>query len=331
MNDSRIVVTGATGFIGSNLLYELEKRGYDKIVGIDWFGNNDKWRNVAKRSHVEFVSPDIMWRFLNENQTKIDAIIHLGGISSTTENNVDLIMSFNYRLTLDLFNFCQCNKIRFIYASSAATYGNGYKGFNDSDDTDSLKEFMPLNVYGWSKKQVDLYISAHRGFRNNTSQVIGLKFFNVYGPNEYHKGRQQSVVRTFYEQARDSRVMRLFASNCPGIGNGEQLRDFVYVDDCIDVIIWFLNHPELSGIYNVGTGNKTSFNEVARNVAMYINEECDIEYIDMPESIRNQYQNNTCANITKLRECGYTHEMQSISVGIKDYIQNYLMQPDKYR
>lgn len=331
MNDKKIVVTGATGFIGSNLLYELENRGYTNLVGIDRFGCGDKWKNVAKRVHTEFISPDHMWDFINEHITDIDAIVHLGGISCTTEKDADLVMKSNYRMTVDIFEFCQRNKIRSIYASSAATYGNGENGFNDIDTYEHLGQLRPMNIYGWSKNQTDLYISTHHGFAHSNTQVVGLKFFNVYGPNEYHKSSQRSIINTLYTQMKQTGVMRLFASSDEGINDGEQSRDFIYIDDCIDVIIWMLENSNISGLFNVGTGKAATFNEVARCVADSLNVDCKIEYFEIPNDIKEQYQNYTCANIQKLRDAGYCHDMMSIDKGINNYVHEYLMKPDNYK
>lgn len=330
MNE-KIIVTGAAGFIGSNLLAGLENVGFDSIVCVDDLSTDQKWKNVSKRYLVDYIPRENLYSYLNEHNKEIKAIIHLGAISTTTELDVDLILSTNYRLTLYLFKFCQDNSIQFIYASSAATYGDGSNGFEDISDVQYLHKLHPLNAYGWSKNLSDLFISRMNGFTRTGSQVVGLKFFNVYGPNEYHKGAQQSVISTFYEQLISNHKMNLFKSNETGISDGNQTRDFVYVNDCVDVILWFLAHPNISGLFNVGSGVASTFNQVAATVAKTIGMECNISYITMPENIVNQYQNHTCAEIKKLRDVGYQKEMTTIDMGIYDYIMNYLTKQDKYR
>lgn len=326
----KIIVTGALGFIGSNLLYRLESEGYDQIIAIDWFGKEEKWRNVAKRALVIYVSPQNAQSFLHVHRKDIKAIVHLGAISSTIEKDGDLIMGNNYELSITLYEFAKENKIQFIYASSAATYGNGGKGFEDNETIEYLSSLRPLNLYGWSKNQFDLYVARNNGFAEG-SQTVALKFFNVYGPNEYHKGNQKSVINGFFEQALSSDEIRLFKSNDENIADGEQTRDFVLVDDCVNVILWFLANSEVSGIYNVGTGISTSFNDVAKAIVEQINHDVTISYISIPENINHQYQNYTCANISKLRAAGFKEPMTPVVDGVSIYINDFLKQPDKYR
>lgn len=325
-----IIVTGALGFIGSNLLYELERQGYDNIVAIDWFGNGNKWRNVAKRKYVRYISPQKIETFLYEHRDEIKAIIHLGAISSTTETDGDLVMKTNYDLTINLYGIAKENNIQFIYASSAATYGDGANGFEDNETVEYLSNLRPLNLYGWSKNQFDLYVARTGGFSSG-SQTVALKFFNVYGPNEYHKEGQSSVVLSFFEQALSSEEIKLFKSNDSNIKDGEQSRDFIYVEDCVNVILWFLSHSNISGIFNVGTGRSTTFNAIAMAVKIGTTKEVVISYISIPDNITSQYQNYTCANIAKLRAAGYNQPMTSINEGVGKYISNFLTQQDKYK
>ncbi len=336
-NQKMIVVTGATGFIGSNLLYALESKGYTNIVGIDNFGTGEKWKNVAKRSCVFFVLPDQMKDYLDIHAQDISAIIHLGGISTTTETNVDEIVRTNIQLSIYLYEYCKKYDIQFIYASSAATYGysvNDWGIFEDHQDIDSLRNLKPMNAYGWSKNCIDKYIVLDRTGKENKNQVVGLKFFNVYGPNEYHKGEQMSVIVKFYEQYQEYGKAKLFK-----LDNSSRMmqdrksprRDFVYVDDCTDIMIWFLEHKENNGLYNVGTGVARTFQDVACNVAKCLEKKPEIEYIEMPESLVGQYQDYTCANIGKLRYVGYLKEMISLEDGINDYINKYLSKTDKYK
>lgn len=334
----QIIVTGATGFIGSNLLYALESEGYTNIVGIDDFGNGEKWKNVAKRSCVFFILPDQMKDYLDIHSQDISAIIHLGGISTTTETNVDEIVRTNIQLSIYLYEYCKKNDIQFIYASSAATYGygvNDWDSFEDNQDIDSLRKLKPLNAYGWSKNCIDKYIVLDREGKGNKNQVVGLKFFNVYGPNEYHKREQMSVVAKFYKQYQKYGKAKLFKfetyTRMVMQDKRSPRRDFVYVDDCIDVMIWFLEHKEINGIYNVGTGVARTFQDVAYNVAKELGKEPEIEYIEMPESLVSQYQDYTCANIDKLRNVGYLKDMTSLEDGICDYINKYLNSTDKFK
>lgn len=327
----KIIVTGATGFIGSNLLAELEARGYEQIVAVDWFGTEEKWKNVAKRSNVYYLNPEKLIEYVDENHGLIDCIIHLGAISSTTETDGDAVMSTNYRLSIDLFEICLRWCISFIYASSAATYGNGEFGYIDNDSVEFLANLRPMNLYGWSKNQTDLYIARKGGFDGDGTQVVGLRFFNVYGPNEYHKGSQKSIVEPFMTQLLIDGKIQLFKSNSNDIADGNQARDFIYVDDCIDVIIWFLDHKSVSGLFNIGTGIATTYNDVAMCVSEAVKRPCKIDYIDMPNNLRSQYQNYTCADLTKLRSVGYSKEMTSAKDGIRDYIQIFLTKQDKYK
>lgn len=334
-NKNIIVVTGATGFIGSNLLYALESKGYTNIVGIDNFGTGEKWKNVAKRSCVFFILPDQMKDYLNIHTKEISAILHLGGISTTTETNVDEIVRTNIQLSIFLYEYCKKNEIQFIYASSAATYGrDNWREFNDYQDIDSLRKLKPMNAYGWSKNCIDKYIVLDRAEKENTNQVVGLKFFNVYGPNEYHKGEQMSVVAKFFYQYITHGKARLFKFDDDKICDIEKKaprRDFVYVNDCVNVMIWMLEHKDVNGLFNVGTGHAETFETIALNVAQSIGKDPEIEYIDMPESIKGQYQDYTCANLEKLRNVGYDAEMSSIEDGIKDYVNKYLNRTDKYK
>lgn len=336
-NQKMIVVTGATGFIGSNLLYALESKGYTNIVGIDNFGTGEKWKNVAKRSCVFFVLPDQMKDYLDIHTQDISAIIHLGGISTTTETNVDEIVRTNIQLSIYLYEYCKKYDIQFIYASSAATYGysvNDWDSFEDHQDIDSLRELKPMNAYGWSKNSIDKYIVLDRAGKENKNQVVGLKFFNVYGPNEYHKGEQKSVVAKFYEQYQKYGKAKLFKFNKSTrmmMEKRSPRRDFVYVDDCTDVMMWLLEHKEINGLYNVGTGVARTFQDVAYNVAKNLEKEPEIEYIEMPESLIHQYQDYTCANIDKLRKVGYSGNMTSLEDGVRRYVTSFLNSTDKYK
>lgn len=325
------IVTGATGFIGSNLLYAMQQKGYDDIVAVDDFGRENKWRNIAKRGALRFVLPDQLDSFLSAHAAEVKAILHLGAISSTTETDVDKIVVNNFQFTVSLFEFCTSNNIPLIYASSAATYGAGEHGFVDRDDLYFLSSLQPLNPYGWSKNAVDKFLA--REISSSTGivpQVVGLKFFNVYGPNEYHKGMQMSVVRHFFEQYRSTGKVRLFKSYRDDCADGEQRRDFVWVGDCVSVMLWMLEHPQVSGLFNVGTGNATSYNVVAESIARSMGIEPRIEYVDMPDSVRNQYQYFTQADLTKLRSAGYDKPFLTVPEGVEKYVNGFLATDDIY-
>lgn len=326
-NEGNIYVTGAYGFIGSNLLYALEQSGIGNVIAIDTFGNGSKWKNVAKRNSFTYILPEQMEGVL-ENDLSAQAVIHLGAISSTTETDVDRLMETNFRLTCSLFEICQKKGLQFIYASSAATYGNGENGFEDNEDIIYLNKLRPLNPYGWSKLLSDKYIAAHHGF-DSGSQIVGLKFFNVYGPNEYHKGEQASVIWHFFNQILEKSQINLFKSERKDIPHGRQSRDFVFVDDCINAILIMLAHPEVSGLFNVGTGNSQTYLGIVSAISKSLGREIPYEFIDMPYNIKDQYQYFTQANISKLHNLGF--KPTSLEDGVDTYIKNYLSQTDQYK
>ena len=318
-----IIVTGATGFIGSNLLVEMEKRGFNDIIAVDWFGNSEKWKNIETLFSTRFIFPEQLDDILKCYEKRIEAIIHLGGISSTIETNADLIVKNNNQLSIKLYEFCKSLNIPFIYASSAATYGNGSKGFSDNDDIEYLKKLKPQNLYGWSKCYIDRFIAQDLSKNKNTTQVVGLKFFNVYGPNEYHKKGQTSVMYKFYKELRDTHKIKLFKSYHTAYRDGEQQRDFVYVDDCVDVILWMLAHSSVKGLFNVGTGQARTFIDIANIINSHFDNIADTEFIEMPLALQRHYQYYTCADISKLRMVGYKNTFHTIEEGINKYI-NFL-------
>lgn len=326
-----IIVTGGAGFIGSNILAGLEQDGFTDLVSVDWLGRGDKWRNIAKRELFAILTPDQLDDFLAAHRGRIDAIIHMGAISTTTETDVDLIVRQNVQLTWRLWEYCRDNDVRFIYASSAATYGGGEHGFDDRDDLKYLNALRPLNPYGWSKAFIDRRIARELQCRRCTPpQHVGLKFFNVYGPNEYHKGGQKSVIAHIFPDVVAGRAVKLFKSYNPKYADGWQLRDFVWVGDIVNVIKWFLHNPCVSGLFNVGSGRARSFYDLARATADAAGRPLNIEFTDMPESLRDKYQYYTCANINKLRAVGYDAPMTELEDGIAQYVRNYLMQDDIY-
>ncbi len=326
-----IIVTGGAGFIGSNILAGLQDRGFADLVAVDWMGTGDKWKNIAKRELNAIIAPEQLEEFLSHNRGRIDAIIHMGAISTTTETDVDLIVRSNQQLTWRLWEYCRDNDVRFIYASSAATYGAGENGFEDRDDLDYLNALRPLNPYGWSKAFIDRRVARELQMHRATPpQHVGLKFFNVYGPNEYHKGGQKSVVAHIFPDIMAGRPVRLFKSYNPDFADGMQLRDFVWVGDIVDVIIWLMDNPGVSGLFNVGSGAARSFYDLAVAAAAAASRDAIIEFVDMPESLREKYQYYTRANIAKLRAAGYIAPMTSLEDGVTKYVRQYLMQPDIY-
>lgn len=327
------IVTGGAGFIGSVVMDELEKNFPNTpITVIDWLEEDERWKNINKRTLSNIIFPEDTFEFLEDHYEDIQAIIHMGAISTTTETNVNKIIEQNIGYSLDLFDWCTENDIPFIYASSAATYGEGEHGFNDSIDPKHLKKLQPLNPYGFSKHMVDKAIIQKK---EKPSQWVGLKFFNVYGPNEYHKGGQKSVVAHAFKQIQETGKMKLFKSHHPDYEDGMQLRDFVYVNDIAKNIIWFLKHPEVSGIFNQGTGKARSFKDLTIATFKAMDIPVNIEYIDMPVNLQNQYQYFTEANMNSFKHVYKEHEGKdyvstSLEDGVTDYVQNYLLKSDPY-
>lgn len=327
-----IIVTGGAGFIGSNIVAELEKQGYKDIVVVDWLGSDDKWKNIAKRELAAIVSPENMLEYIKDNEKQIEAIIHMGAISATTEKDVDLIIRSNFEQSWKLWEFCRDNHKQFIYASSAATYGDGNLGFIDRNDLEYLNQLRPLNPYGWSKALFDRKVSREV-FENRRTppQYAGLKFFNVYGPNEYHKGGQKSVVAHIFPEVKAGNEVKLFKSYNPKYKDGEQLRDFIWVGDCVSVVMWLLKNPSVSGLFNVGTGTARSFCDLAKATWKAMGKEPKIGFKDMPEVLKDKYQYYTQADLSNLRAKGYNKPMTSLEEGIRQYVQDFLNQEDFYK
>lgn len=328
-----IIVTGGTGFIGSNLVAELEDRGYQDIVVCDVLGMENKWQNIAKRELRDIVHPDRLFDYLNDHADDVEAIFHMGAISATTERDVDLIVETNIVLSRRLWKWCGKHQKRLIYASSAATYGDGEHGFTDTQDIEGLSHLRPLNAYGWSKHVFDRRVARVLETKKEPApaQWAGLKFFNVYGPNEYHKDDQMSVICKLYPQVVAGAAAKLFKSHHKDYEDGGQLRDFVYVKDCVSVMIWLLENKDVNGLYNVGTGKARSFKDLAEATFAAADIEPKINYIDMPEQLRDKYQYFTEANMTKLRAAGYDKPFTELEDGVRDYVQNYMASDDKYR
>lgn len=328
-----LLVTGGAGFIGSNILASLEERFPEEELAVcDRLRSGCKWQNIAKRDLVEIVHPDDLFPFLEKNARKIKAIFHMGAISATTETDADKILANNFILSKMLWAWCADQKVRFIYASSAATYGDGAQGFEDFDSRDKLASLRPLNAYGWSKHQFDRTVArALEAGHAAPPQWAGLKFFNVYGPNEYHKGGQQSVVAHVFPKAADEDMCKLFKSHHPDYEDGGQLRDFIWVGDVVDVILWLYENQNISGLFNVGTGKARSFKDLAVAVYDALGFEPMIQYVDTPDEIRDKYQYFTQAEMSKLRACGYDKPFTSLEEGVTQYVQEYLVKDDPFR
>lgn len=326
-----IIITGGAGFIGSFVAAQLQKQGYKDLVIVDWLGTDDKWKNIAKREIAAIIQPEQLDDFLAEHQKEIEAIVHMGAISTTTERDADLIARSNFQLSWKLWCYCRDYQKQFIYASSAATYGSGENGFDDNDSLDYLNALRPLNAYGWSKAAFDRKVAREIAEgRGTPPQHVGLKFFNVYGPNEYHKGGQKSVIAHIFPTAQKDETVYLFKSYHPDYKDGQQLRDFVWVGDVADVILWMLAHKNVSGLFNVGTGQARSFYDLAKATFTALGLKEKIDFKEMPVELRGKYQYYTQANLTKLRQAGYDKPMTSLEEGIRQYVCDYLVKEDPY-
>jgi len=325
------LITGGAGFIGSNLVAELSARGHPVVV-CDWLRSDERWRNLVKHEVVDIVLPEDLLAWLDQHGSKLHAVFHMGAISATTETDVDLITQRNIRYTLDLLEWCTRKRHRLIYASSAATYGDGGAGFDDDFSCEALARLRPLNAYGWSKHLVDRRVARLLEQRDPLPpQWVGLKFFNVFGPNEYHKRTMRSVIAVNYESVARGEPLRLFKSYRADYGDGGQLRDFIYVKDCVSVMTWLLEHPEVSGLFNVGTGHARSWLDLGRALFAALGQAESIEFIDMPETLRAKYQYYTEARMQRLRAAGYHQPFTTLEDAVAEYVQRYLKADDPYR
>jgi ADP-L-glycero-D-manno-heptose 6-epimerase len=324
------LVTGGAGFIGSNVVASLNEAGHADIAVNDFLGQDGKWHNLAARQLADFVPPADLLRWLDGR--KLDAVLHLGAISSTTVTDGDALMENNFRLSLRLLDWCTTTRTPFIYASSAATYGDGSNGFSDDWSLDALKQLKPMNLYGWSKHLFDLAVAERAAQKQKMPpQWAGLKFFNVFGANEYHKGEMMSLVAKRFDDAKAGKTIRLFKSHRDGIADGEQKRDFIYVDDAVAVVRWLLDTPAVSGIFNVGTGMARSFRDLMMSLFAALGRKPAIEYIDMPETIRGSYQYFTQAETENLRRAGYNADFTALEEAVRRYVTSYLDCADRYR
>ncbi|WP_029007985.1 ADP-glyceromanno-heptose 6-epimerase [Azospirillum halopraeferens] len=327
-----IVVTGGAGFIGSNLVAGLADRGIVDVAVADRFRDGDKWRNLAKREVKALVRPEDLLAFLDQHAAEIDLIFHLGAISATTERDVDKIVANNVALSMELWRWCAWRGARLIYASSAATYGDGSAGFDDDGSVEALARLRPLNAYGWSKHLFDRRVArAVLDGEPAPPQWAGLKFFNVYGPNEGHKGDMMSVVAKLHPQLASGRPARLFRSHRPGVEDGGQLRDFVHVDDCVAAMLWLMDNPGVCGLFNLGTGRARSFRDLALATFAAMDLEPRIDYIDMPAELQAKYQYYTQAEMGRLRAAGFTAPFTGLEEGVRRYVRDFLARPDPYR
>jgi ADP-L-glycero-D-manno-heptose 6-epimerase len=321
-----IIVTGGAGFIGSAFISSLNRRGHSNIIVVDEIGRSDRWRNLVGKSFVDFVNKETFLSQVTSQSLPYlpSAIIHMGACSSTTERDVDYLLRNNYEYTKTLAQYCLARDIRFIYASSAATYGDGSQGYQD--DPVTLETLRPLNAYGYSKHLFDLWAKQSGAL----SKIVGLKFFNVYGPNEYYKGEMASVVFKAFNSVRDTGSFSLFKSYREDYRHGEQKRDFVYIKDCSEIMHWLLENPSIGGIFNVGSGVARSWNDLLGAIFTTLGLPSTINYIDMPDGLKNQYQYFTEAPMQKLRAAGYTPVLTSLEDGVSDYITHFLQRNDPH-
>ena len=325
-----ILVTGGAGFIGSNLVAALCERGLDVAV-CDRFDQGDKWRNLGGQQLADFIPLDELFGWLEAEHKSLDTVFHMGASSSTTETNIDYVVETNFVLSRRLWRWCSGKRKRMIYASSAATYGDGEQGFDDDNDPAALARLRPLNAYGWTKHLFDRGVVRMAAEGTRPKQWAGLKFFNVYGPNEYHKGDQQSVAAQLFHQISDSGRARLFRSHRNDYPDGGQLRDFIWVGDCVDVMLWLYDNPAVNGIFNCGTGEARSFNDLANACFSALDREPVIEYVDTPANIRDKYQYFTQAEMARLGKAGYEKPFTSLEDGVGRYIRDHLAANNPYR
>ncbi len=316
-----IVVTGGAGFIGSAIVWRLNELGKSNIIIVDELGKDEKWKNLVGLKYEDFVNKlEFIEQILDDVVPyNVEAIIHMGANSSTTEKDADHLMDNNYHYSKELAKYCVEKNIRFIYASSAATYGDGAFGFDD--DENKIEPLRPLNMYGYSKQLFDLW-AKRNGVLN---QIVGIKYFNVYGPNEYHKADMRSVVHKAFEQVRDTGKVRLFKSLNSNYKNGEQRRDFVYIKDVVDMTLFFLDNANKNGIFNVGAGKARTWNDLVTTLFKAVSKPVNIEYIDLPLHLAEKYQYFTEANLDKIKSAGYKKPTTSLEDGVNDYVKNYLL------
>jgi ADP-L-glycero-D-manno-heptose 6-epimerase len=320
------IVTGGAGFIGSAFVWKLNQMGINDILIVDDMDSSEKWKNLVNRKFSDYMDKNDFLDIMRSETVPfpIDGIIHMGACSSTTETDADFMIKNNYLYSKTIAEWCLVNGFRLIYASSAATYGDGSFGFSDSDQNSLC--LQPLNIYGYSKQLFDLWLLR----KGASDRMVGIKFFNVFGPNEYHKGDMTSVIFKAYHQIKKTGKVRLFKSYRPEYEDGEQLRDFVYIKDCVEVMWWLFENREVNGIFNLGTGRARTWNDLANAVFSSMGKKPHIEYIEMPENIKGKYQYYTEANMEKLKQAGCPVEFCSLEEAVNDYVKNYLMNKERY-
>jgi ADP-L-glycero-D-manno-heptose 6-epimerase len=325
-----LLVTGGAGFIGSNVVAALNEAGRADVAVCDLLGHDGKWRNLAKRQLADIVPPAELPTWLDGR--RLDAIVHLGAISDTTATDGDVVIETNFRLSTRLLDWCTATATPFIYASSASTYGDGAQGFRDDNSILALKGLRPMNLYGWSKHLFDMAV-AERAARGDKlpPQWAGLKFFNVFGPNEYHKGAMMSVLARRFDDIKAGRAVQLFKSHREGIADGDQRRDFIYVDDVVRVMMWLLATPSVSGIFNVGTGKARSFRDMMLAAYAALGAAPNIQYVEMPEAIRGSYQYFTQSDVERLRRAGYNGGFTLLEGAVGTYVKDFLNCADRFR
>jgi len=325
-----LLVTGGAGFIGSNIVAALNDAGRSDVVVCDLLGHDGKWRNLAKRQLADIVPPGQLADWLKGRT--LDAVVHLGAISETTATDGDLVIETNFRFSMRLLDWCTANATPFIYASSAATYGDGAQGFKDDPSPAALKQLRPMNLYGWSKHLFDMAVIDRVTRREKLPpQWAGLKYFNVFGPNEYHKGTMMSVLARRFADIKAGRPVQLFKSHREGIADGDQRRDFIYVDDVVRVMMWLLATPDVSGLFNVGTGAARSFKDMMLAAFAALGAAPNIQYIDMPEQIRDSYQYFTQSEVDRLRGAGYNGGFTRLEDAVELYVKGFLDRADRFR
>lgn len=327
-----ILVTGAAGFIGSNIAAALNEAGRCDLVLCDRLRSGGKWRNVRARDFDDWVAPEALADWLARRGRRLSAVVHLGAISATTVTDGDAVVRENLRFSLDLLEFCTAAEVPFLYASSAATYGDGSRGFDDDPDPAALARLTPLNLYAFSKHAFDRVV-CRRAVRGEAlpPQWAGLKFFNVFGPNEFHKGSMQSVLTKLWPDIAAGRPVRLFKSHRPDFPDGGQKRDFVYVREVEQVVLWLLDHPDVSGLFNVGTGTARTFHDFIAAGFRAAGREPRIEYVDMPVELRDKYQYFTEARMERLARAGYPFAPASLETTVADYVTRHLSRENPYR
>lgn len=316
-----IIVTGGAGFIGSAIIAALNARGIDDILVVDELGSDEKWKNLLNLSFADYIEKNDFLELLLDGKisSPVGALFHMGACTDTTETNVSYLIKNNYEYSKLLAQWSADSRVRFIYASSAATYGDGSAGF--SDDEDKIKILRPLNMYGYSKQLFDLWAKRSGLLK----KFVGLKYFNVFGPNEYHKADMRSFVIKAYEQITQTGSVRLFKSHNPEYADGEYVRDFIYIKDAVEQTLFFFDNPKVNGLFNIGTGKARTWNDLVKAVFAAMDRQLNIEYIDMPAELQSQYQYYTEADTSKIKKAGYKKPTTTLEDAISDYVKNYLM------